>query len=495
MLDLDIKLWKKVQDEFADIAKVPIVTIDKEGNEVVQSGSYPFFCEMIKSKSDLCKNCRVQHMRELKDKISIYECHAGLTNIMAPVVFNNEVNGAIIFTSILGSRNEKYVEAAGKINVEADELKDEINKLEFRGPKKINALNSLMEAFSKTVPELAYQSQSSRKVILELNTVRKLSNVLDSSLDLDSVIKNIMQFFMDNFKAVNCSITLFSEQKKYSHYETDSNVENALISLVQQTNHLVDIKDARKSFLLNSKKVDGAVLALPLRVSNKTIGVVSIYSETPMENISLFSTLAEQISLGIMNALNYRHVSEESITDKLTTLYNRNYFNSAINKELARSSRAGKPISLIILDIDDFKKLNDSCGHLKGDQVLRDVAFLVKNSIRTMDTAFRYGGEEFVVLLPETESNEAGKISERIRKSVEGHNFVASEKHSGRLTVSLGLVTCNDSKLSAEKLLKEADSCLYKAKNSGKNKSIGSLIVDERINAINLDEVDKMYKK
>lgn len=494
MIDLDIKLWKKVQDEFADIAKVPIVSIDKEGNEIIQSGSYPFFCEMIKSKSDLCKNCRVQHMMELKEKISVYECHAGLTNIMAPIVFNNEINGAIIFTSILGSKNDKYIEAAGKIKVEADELKDEINKLGFKGPKKIKSFVTLMEAFSKTVPELAYQSQSSRKVILELNTVRKLSNVLDSSLDLDTVIRNIMQFFIDNFKVTNCSITLFSEQKKYSYYETDVNVENSLINLIQQTNNLVDIKDVKKSFLVNSKKIDGAALALPLRVSNKTIGVVSVYSETSLENISLFSTLAEQISLGIMNALNYRHVSEESVTDRLTGLYNRGYFNTTISKELARSSRLGKPISLIILDIDDFKKLNDSCGHLKGDQVLREISYLVKNSIRTMDTAFRYGGEEFIVLLPETNSPEAIKISERVRKAVEEHSFGANEKHSGKLTVSLGLVTCANSKTSPEKLVNEADICLYRAKNSGKNKSIGSLIVDERINAINLDDVDKMYK-
>lgn len=493
MINVDMGLWKKVQDDFSTITKTPIVTIDHNGNEVVQSGVYPFFCELIKSKSDLCKDCRVRHMQEL-NKLEVYECHAGLTNVMAPIFENGLKVGAIIFTSILENKNEKYISAAKNAGLEAEELKDEFDKLKLLDSKRIESYVSLLEAFSKAIPELAYQSQNSRNVITELNTVRKLSNVLDSSLDLDSVVKSIMEFFVESFKLNNCSITLFSEQKKYSYREADANVENSLINLIQQTNHLVDIRDSRNSFLLNSK-YNGAILALPLRVSNKTIGAISIYSENPMENMSLFSTLAEQISLGVMNALNYKHISEESITDNLTSLYNRNYFNTAINKELARSSRVEKPISLIILDIDDFKKLNDSCGHLKGDQVLRDVAYIVKNNIRTMDSAFRYGGEEFIVLLPETESNEAGKIAERIRKSVEEHDFIAGEKHSGKLTVSLGLVTCNNSKLSAEKLLKEADSCLYKAKNSGKNKAIGSLIVDERINAINLDDVDKMYKK
>ena len=493
MIDIDLKLWKKVQEDFANVVKLPVLTIDTEGNEIIQSNPYPFYCELIKNKSDLCKNCRIKHMEELKDKIEVYECHAGLTNVMAPIVVNEKKLGAILFTSILTNNNEKYKEVAEKINVGADELKDELDKLELIDEKKIETLKPIMEAFSKTVPELAYQSYNSKKVIAELNTVRKLSNVLDASLDLDSVVRHIMQFFMDNFKINNCSITLFSEQKKYSNYETDSNVEEKLISWVQQTNHLVDIRDAKNNFLIDAK-FNGAILALPLRVSNKTIGIISLYSEIPMENIGLFSTLAEQISLGLMNALNYRHVSEESVTDRLTGLYNRGNFNIMINKELARSSRLGKPISLIILDIDNFKKLNDSCGHLKGDQVLRDVANLVKNGIRTMDTAFRYGGEEFILLLPETNSTEAIKISERVRKAVEEHNFGANEKHNGKVTVSLGLVTCSNSKSSAEKLIKEADICLYRAKNSGKNRSIGSIIVDERISAINLDDVDNMYK-
>lgn len=492
MINIDLKLWKKVQEDFAKVVKLPVITIDDKGNEILQSNSYPFYCELIKSKSDLCKNCRIQHMGDLKDKVEIYECHAGLTNVMAPIVVDNKKLGAMLFTSILGNKNEKYIEVAKKINVEADELKDELNKLEVYDEAKINSLLPLMETFSKIVPDLAKQSQNYLTVINELNLVRKLSNVLGTSLEIDSVIRAIMGFFIDSFKLNNCSITLFNEDRKYSYNETDANVEETLISVVRQTNHLVDIRDANKSYWVNGYK--GAILALPLRVSNKTIGVISIYSDNPIENLGLFSTLAEQISLGIMNALNYRHVSEESVTDRLTGLYNRGNFNLSIAKELARSSRLGKPISLIILDIDNFKKLNDSCGHLKGDQVLRDVANLIKDNIRTMDTAFRYGGEEFILLLPETNSPEAIKISERVRKSVESHNFGANDKHDGKLTISLGLVTCADSKSSPEKLVKEADICLYRAKNSGKNKSIGALIVDESINAINLDDVDKMYK-
>lgn len=492
MINIDLKLWKKVQEDFANVVKLPVVTIDEKGEEIVKSNSYPFYCELIKSKSDLCKNCRIQHMRDLKEKIEIYECHAGLTNVMAPIVVDNKKLGAILFTSILGNKNERYIEVANKINVEADELKDELEKLELVDESKIKSLLPLMEVFSKSIPDLAKQSQNYLSVISELNLVRKLSNVLGTSLDLDSVIRAIMSFFVDSFKLSNCSITLFNEERKYSFNETDTNVEGTLINVVKQTNHLVDIRDASKSYWINGYK--GAILAVPLRVSNKTIGVISLYSENPIDNLGLFSTLAEQISLGIMNALNYRHVSEESVTDRLTGLYNRGNFNLTITKELARSSRLGKPISLIILDIDNFKKLNDSCGHLKGDQVLRDVANIVKDNIRTMDTAFRYGGEEFILLLPETNSPEATKISERVRKAVESHNFIASEKHDGKLTISLGLVTCANSKTSPEKLVKEADICLYRAKNSGKNKSIGALIVDERINAINLDDVDKMYK-
>ncbi|MDP4012207.1 MAG: diguanylate cyclase [Candidatus Nanoarchaeia archaeon] len=495
MINIDWDLWKKAQDNLSRVSEYPLVTIDRDGNEKVVSNDYPFFCQMLKNKSNACKSCRIQELIRSNHEIEIFECHAGLTNIMAPLKeADGEKKGAILMTSIPTSKNEKYFTAGVQSGIEPDELKDELNKMEVVNEERVGELAKFVKAFARTIPYLAKQSSSSNQVINELNVLRRLSNILDSSLDLEVLSKNIIEFFIGAFKLINCSITLFDDRIKFSNSETDIKMEANLMNLIKQTNHLVDIRDSKNTILLEAGNYSGAILALPLRVGTKSIGMISIYSEKPVDNISLFSTLSEQVSLGMMNALNYKHVSEESVTDKLTTLYNRGYFNTSISKELSRSARLGKPISLIILDVDNFKRLNDSCGHLKGDQVLKDVSGLIKSSIRAMDTPFRYGGEEFVVLLPETDSKEALAVAERVRKSVEQNNFIATGNFDGRVTISLGLVTCNNSKSSPEKLLQIADECLYKAKNSGKNKSVGSLIIDERLSPININDANELGK-
>ncbi len=165
-----------------------------------------------------------------------------------------------------------------------------------------------------------------------------------------------------------------------------------------------------------------------------------------------------------------RKIMEKAIRDHLTNLYNRLYLEEEGVREIERAKRYNYPISLIIFDLDNFKRVNDEYGHLAGDEVLIKFAQIVSSNIRKTDIPARFGGEEFVVLLPNTDSQSAWKIAERIRETFERELFEFG-KNTFKITVSAGVATCKpEDDCSLECLLAMADSALYEAKRDGKNR-------------------------
>lgn len=166
-------------------------------------------------------------------------------------------------------------------------------------------------------------------------------------------------------------------------------------------------------------------------------------------------------------------VRSESLTDPLTSLANRKYFDTAIAQALAAADKAGEPLSLLLADIDHFKNFNDTYGHLIGDQVLRLVAMALKDNAKGRDLAARYGGEEFAVVLPETPLRQATTVAEHMRRAVMGKELLkrSTGEHLGRITMSIGVATLHAGE-SAGSLIERADKCLYAAKRNGRNRVI-----------------------
>jgi len=177
--------------------------------------------------------------------------------------------------------------------------------------------------------------------------------------------------------------------------------------------------------------------------------------------------MASQAGIVIENARLFTQATVRANTDGLTGLYNHRHFHERLEQEIARGSRFGTRFSLIMLDIDLFKAYNDIYGHQAGDRILRRIAGHIKSSIRNLDMAFRYGGEEFAVILPETWFDDAYKVAERIRQTIES-------KMSARampVTVSLGVASWPADGVMAEEIIGCADTALYRAKQTGRNRT------------------------
>lgn len=204
--------------------------------------------------------------------------------------------------------------------------------------------------------------------------------------------------------------------------------------------------------------------------------LVSATQEAEASNHALQSRLVESRTEIRELQQNLEKVRAESLIDPLTTLSNRKYFQDSIARFMADAERKGIPFSVVLTDIDHFKQFNDTYGHLTGDQVLRLVAFALKNNLKGQDVAARYGGEEFAVLLPRTGLQSAEIVANHIRRAVMGKELLrrSTNESLGRVTISLGVASWRQGDTIAT-LLERADTCLYAAKHAGRNRVISEI--------------------
>jgi diguanylate cyclase (GGDEF)-like protein len=221
----------------------------------------------------------------------------------------------------------------------------------------------------------------------------------------------------------------------------------------------------------------GTAIAFPLMCRNQAIGVLVGLDSAPSSAVPAFgasiaalmrSTL-EPAAIALDHALALQRAEALSVTDDLTRLYNSRYLNLVLRRETKRASRSGRPLSLLFIDLDGFKRVNDTHGHLAGSNTLVEVAGIVRGSARETDVAARFGGDEFAVILPDTGREGALSVAERIRDRVRAFTFLAGEGLAVRLTASIGVATLPDVAASAEELLRAADTAMYNVKAAGKD--------------------------
>ncbi|HYL80466.1 MAG TPA: diguanylate cyclase [Candidatus Acidoferrum sp.] len=216
-------------------------------------------------------------------------------------------------------------------------------------------------------------------------------------------------------------------------------------------------------------------LAIPLIVQERALGCMNLYLTDPHEfdddEIQILSTFASQAAISIENARLFEEARQLAITDELTGLANHRQFYQQLTREVQRAHRYGRPLTLLMLDVDHFKEYNDRYGHLAGDHALRDLAYVMRCNARNVDILARYGGEEFAIILPETDLKRATFQAERIRAAVAAHPFRSKDpSFRGVLTVSIGVTALTPAIRTIEELVHDADQAMYLAKTRGRNR-------------------------
>lgn len=242
-----------------------------------------------------------------------------------------------------------------------------------------------------------------------------------------------------------------------------------------------DIEKNEWGFPKRHKYRTGSFISVPLKLDEKTIGVLNISDKISgevfsAEDLALISSFAAYATIALERSTYYTlagHLKELSVTDSLTGLFNRRYFEERFFEELNRSDRHNLSFSLAMIDIDDFKLFNDSEGHLAGDEILKSIANISKDCLRISDVIARFGGEEFAVIMPQTEKEEAILVSERIRKSIkEQIPSTWSVFPKKAITVSIGVATFPYDGKERKELIRNADKALYMAKMEGKDRTV-----------------------
>lgn len=221
------------------------------------------------------------------------------------------------------------------------------------------------------------------------------------------------------------------------------------------------------------KKLDlEEFIIAPLRMKGEIAAILIVDNyitkkEIEKEDFKIFEMFSEHAAGALENSHSFELTLVRAHTDSLTGLWNYGYFQYKLDEELAKAQATQENLSVLMIDIDDFKKYNDSFGHIQGDQVLKEISGIIKDNCRKIDIVCRYGGEEFSLILPSNNKKEALLLAERIRKSVEKNNISGS-----KFTVSIGVASFPQDHARKKELIKKADIALYQAKNKGKNRTV-----------------------
>ena len=323
----------------------------------------------------------------------------------------------------------------------------------------------------------------------EVAVFHELGKALTSSLQLDQVLGTIMEKIEEFLRPDTWSLLLVDQAKQELYFElavgkgaqaledVRIKIGQGLAGWVAQTGQAVIVPDVSQDTRFFSKvdertKMETrSIVAVPVRFRDRCLGVIELVNCVGPQgfherDLALLEALADFAAIALENARHVQRIHELTITDDCTSLYNARHMNFILETEVYRSQRYGYEFSLVFIDLDYFKKVNDTYGHLIGSKLLAEIGQMIKSHLRLIDFAFRYGGDEFVVLLPQTSKESACVVARRLHRLIRETVWLQSEGLNVHITSSVGVASYPSDSRTKVDLLHLADEAMYQVKNS-----------------------------
>src|SRR3989338_2884674 len=358
--------------------------------------------------------------------------------------------------------------SANKIQTDHDLI---IVQEELKYKKSLEEKTKLIERANHTLENL----------VKDLSLLYEIGQSINQTIDLEQLYQVIGDVLKRNLRLKNFSLMVWNDKhqvltvKTVFGFEKDSKVKQmtfqageGIAGEVLKTGKTIYVGDVKKETRLVERGLEllGSILSVPLTYKGETLGVINFgrdktYSFTN-HDVKMLTLVANQVALAMANARLYTQTRELSVTDELTGVFNRRHFAQVLQLEWKRAVRFKRELSLLMIDVDYFKRYNDTYGHLKGDEALKEIGKILIANLREVDTVARFGGEEFIVLLPDTDKRGAQAVAEKLRHLVQ-------EKIEA-ITISVGVATYPDDVTEMDDLIDHADIALYNAKDKGRNR-------------------------
>jgi diguanylate cyclase (GGDEF)-like protein len=338
--------------------------------------------------------------------------------------------------------------------------------------------------------DMSFSAEDNGRQSYELNIFHDVAKALTSSLDLDTVLQTIMEKMAAYFEPATWALLMLDEASEEFYYAAvvgkGCESINALTLTTGETlarwvvehGEPIIISDINLDPRIQQSSNDHffpdgcSVVCMPVRTGGKMLGIIQLINidmEVYSRNELLLQTLADYAAIAIENARAVRRIQELSITDDCTGLYNARHLFTVLAEEVHRSARFGYEFSLLFLDLDHFKRVNDEHGHLIGSQLLGQVGQSLRENLRLVDAAFRYGGDEFAILLPQTSKQGALFVARRIVAAFCARRWLADEAPDVSLRASVGVATFPADARTAQAIVQRADEMMYQVKQAGRN--------------------------
>lgn len=369
----------------------------------------------------------------------------------------------------------------GFVNTYLEDMKERGNAAFI---KKKQALDSLLDENK----DLYLKRSIIDEKAFVVGQIYEAMKTMSGMLKTEEIVRVFSSFINDRFRFSNCYLMVFDVEsekevikKDYKivkgspapeeyHIETLEEWKKKVIEFVKAKKYseTLDVGYDLKLQLKIDKSVERLDI-LPLTVENKMVAVICIEGLSQEES-KIFFILAAQFAMELKRTSLYEDVERHSFMDGLTEIYLRRYFLERMVEEIKRAERLKLSFAVVMLDLDRFKRTNDTFGHMVGDVVLKEVAAIIKANIREIDLVARYGGEEFVVLLPYANKSTAFQVAERIRKAVETKEINAYDEQVN-VTISAGISSYPDQGTDLNEIINKSDKALYVSKQNGRNKT------------------------